>query len=181
MEVTSPVLSCPERVEFKGTTQCNDQQQPTDQAANQSRCDHLPGHGGKTVSFITAVETVLLPIAAPRLKDAQVGSTVEVSRLAVKAVFLIWAIGALLLVITPLRSRVTCSTATLAGILSRLTQRAVLLISPPGAVPVAITALQLRVTALVCATWMLTWKAVPFNLQREGRSTDYFTVLLVVI
>lgn len=168
MEMTSPVLSCPERIEFKGTTQCNDQQQPADQAANQSRCDHLPGHRRQTVSFITAVETVLLPVAPPRLKDAQVGSAVEVSRLAVKTVFLIRAVGAFLLVVAPLRSRVTRPTATLAGILSWLAQGAVLLISPPRTMPVAITALQLRVTALVCATRMLTWKAVSLNLQREG-------------
>lgn len=176
MEMTSPVLSCPERIEFKCTTQCNDQQQAADQAANQSRCDHLPGHRRQTVSFITAIETVLLPIAPPRLKDAQVGSAVEVSRLADKAVFLIWAVGAFLLVVTPLRSWVTCPAATLTGILSWLAQRAFFLISSPRTMPVTITALQLRVTALVCATWMLTWKAVPLNLQREGSRLNTFSV-----
>lgn len=174
-EIISPVLSGPERVQFKGTTQCDDQQEPTHQTADQSCCDHLPGHRGQTVSFITAIQTVLLTVAPPRLKDAQVGSAVKVSGLTIEAVFLIWSIWALLLVVTSLRGRVTSPAATLAGILARLAQGAVFLISASRAVPVAITALQVRITALICTTRMLARKAIPLNLQTEKTERIQFS------
>lgn len=101
-----PVLPAPERVEFERATKRDDQQQTAHQTADQGGRDDFPGDGGQAVPLVTAIQAVLLAIAAPRLKDAQVGAAVEVPRLAVVAVLLIRAIRTPLLVVTALRSRV---------------------------------------------------------------------------
>lgn len=84
-----PVLSAPEAVEFEGTAEGNDEQQTADQTADQGGCDHFPGHRCQTVPLIAPVQAVLLAVTPPRLKDAQVSPTVEVSGLAVVAVLLV--------------------------------------------------------------------------------------------
>lgn len=161
---TQPVLSAPEGVEFEGTAESNHQQETADQTADQSGCDHFPGHRCQAVPLVAPVQAVLLPVTAPPLKDAQVRPAVEVSRLAVVAVLLVRAVWTPLLVVAALRGRVAGSTASLAGELPVRTRRAGLLVATGGAVPVAIAALPFGVAALVTAAGMLTGKTVTFDL-----------------
>lgn len=87
--LSPPVLSAPEGVEFEGTAEGDDEQQTADQTADQGGRDHFPGHRCQAVPLIAPIQAVLLAVTAPRLKDAQVSATVEVSRLAVVAVLLV--------------------------------------------------------------------------------------------
>lgn len=89
-------------MEFKGAAEGNDQQETADQAADQGGSDHFPGHGCQAVLLIAPVQAVLLAVAAPRLKDAQISPTVEVPRLAVIAVFLVRPIRAPFLIVAAL-------------------------------------------------------------------------------
>lgn len=93
--------------------------------------------------LIAAILAVLLAITAPRLKDTQVGTTVEGAWLAGKAVLLIGTIGAAFLVVATIGGRIAQATATLAGILVRRACWAALFIPATGTVPPAIAALWL--------------------------------------
>lgn len=115
-------------MEFKGTSEGDDEQEAADQAANQSCSDDFPGHRRHAVPLVAPVQAILLAVAAPRLKDAQVGPTVEVSRLAVEAVLLIRPIRAPLLVVAALRGRVAHAGAALAWKLPVRTRGAGLLV-----------------------------------------------------
>lgn len=86
-----PVLPAPERVEFESAAKRNHQQQTAHQTADQGGRDDFPGDGGQAVPLVAAIQAVLLAIAAPRLKDAQIGAAMEVSRLAVVAVLFVRA------------------------------------------------------------------------------------------
>lgn len=89
---------------------------------------------------------------------------VEVSRLAEEAVLLIRTIGAAILVVAAVRSRVTGSVSG-TGELILLTRRTVLLVPTVGTVPVPITALLLGVTAPVPPTGNLPGQAEPVHLK----------------
>lgn len=164
-------------MEFKGTAEGDDEQETADQTANQSSGDDFPGHGGHAVPLVAPVQAVLLAIAAPRLKDTQVGPTVEVSRLAVEAVLLIRPIRAPLLVVAALRGRVAHPGAALAGKLPLRAGGAGLLVPARRAVPVSITALAFIVAALIAATGVLAGKTVSFDLRggREQKHRIYTT------
>ena len=174
-----PVLSVPEWVEFEGTAQCNDQQKAADQTADQSCCDHLPGHCCQAVPLIAPVQAVLLAVTPPRLKDAQVSPAVKVSRLAVVAVLLVRPIWTPLLVVAALRCWVAHSSTTLARKLSVRARRAGLLVAPWWAVPVAVAALAFRVAALIAATGTLARKTVTFDLEWRRRNTQLSSHCLV--
>lgn len=167
-EQSSPVLSAPERLEFEGTPECDDQQQAAHQAADQGRRDHFPGHRGQAVPLVAPVQAVLLAVAAPRLKDAQVSPAVEVSRLAVVAVLLVRPVRAPLLVVAALRRWVASSSGSFARELPAGALRTRLLIASRGAVPVAIAALALRVAALITAAGVLARETVAFHLGGCG-------------
>lgn len=126
---SAPVLSTPERVEFEGAAERDDQQETADQAADQGGRDHLPGHGGQAVPLVAAVQAVLLAVAAPRLEDAQVSPTVKVPRLAVVAVLLVGPVRTPLLVVAALRGGVAHAGPALAGELSVRARRACLLVA----------------------------------------------------
>jgi hypothetical protein len=93
--------------------------------------------------LIAAILAVLLTVTAPRLKDAQVRTTVEGARLAGKAVLLIGAIGAAFLVVATIGRCIAQATTTLTGILVRRARWTALLISAACTMPPAITALWL--------------------------------------
>lgn len=167
-----PVLSASEGVELEGTAEGDDQQEAADQAADQGGRDHLPGHRRQAVSLVAAVQAVLLAVAAPRLKDAQVGPAVEVAGLAVVAVLLVRAIRAPLLVVAALGGRVARAGAALAGELPVRAGRAGLLVAAGRAVPVAVAALAFRVAALIAATGALAGETVTFDLGAWGRNVS---------
>lgn len=174
--VSPPVLPAPERVEFEGTAEGNDEQEAADQAADQGGRDHLPGHRRQAVPLVAPVQAVLLAVTPPRLEDAQVGPAVEVPRLAVVAVLLVGAIGAPLLVVAALRGRVAHSGAALAGELPARAGRAGLLVAARRAVPVAVAALALGVAALIAATGTLAGETVTFDLgERRERPVTVWT------
>lgn len=159
-----PVLLRAQRVELEGAAQGDDQQQATDQAADEGGSDDLPGHSCQAAMLIAAILAVLLAITAPRLKDAQVGATMEGAGLAGEAILLIGAIWAALLVVATVSRCVAQATATLTGVLVRRAGGAALLVTATGAVPPAIAALWLREAALLSCVTHITLTAAPTGL-----------------
>lgn len=100
----SPILPGSERVKFESAAEGDDEQQAARQTADQRRRDHFARHGSLALTLVAAISAVLLAVTAPRLQDAQIGRTVERSRLAGEAVLFIRAVRALLLIITALVS-----------------------------------------------------------------------------
>lgn len=94
---------------------------------------------------------------------------VEVPGLTEEAVLLVRAVGAAVLVVAAIGSRVTGAVSG-TGELVLLTGRTVLLVPSVGAVPVPVTALLLRVTAPVPPTGNLPRQAEPVHLRKNGTS-----------
>lgn len=138
-----PILLCAQGVELEGTAQGDDQQQATHQAADECSGDDLAGHSSQAAVLIAAILAVLLAITAPRLKDAQVGATVEGARLAGEAVLFIGTIRTAFLVVAAVSRCIAQTTAPLAGVLVRWAGRTALLIPATGTVPPTIAALWL--------------------------------------
>ena len=159
-----PVLLRAQGVEFEGTAQGDDEQQPADQAADERGGDDLSGHGRQAAVLIAAVLAVLLTVTAPRLEDAQVGAAVEGARLAGEAVLLVRTVGAALLVVAAVGGRVAQAAAPLAGVLVRGAGGAALLVPAAGAVPPAVAALRLREAALLARVLRVAPAAAPARL-----------------
>lgn len=92
----------------------------------------------------------------------------EVPGLAEEAVFLVRTVGAAVLVVAAVRSRVTSSVSG-TGKLVLLTRRTIQFVPTIGAVPVPVTALLLGVTAPVPPTGNLPWQAEPIHLKNTQR------------
>lgn len=99
---------------------------------------------------------------------------VEIPWLAEEAVLLVGAVGAAVLVVAAVRSRVTGSISG-TGEFVLLTGGTVQLVPAIGAVPVAVAALLLGITAPVPATGNLPRQAEAIHLQNTGTTSEHFT------
>lgn len=67
-----PALKHAKRVQFAGAAEGDDQQKPTDETADDGGGDDSGRNNDGTTLLITAIATIVLSIAHPRLKDAAV-------------------------------------------------------------------------------------------------------------
>ncbi|KAF3833404.1 hypothetical protein F7725_024608 [Dissostichus mawsoni] len=161
-----------QRVEFAGAAERDDEQQTADQTPDDSSSDHSGGNDHWTALLIAAVATVVLRIAHPRLKHTALHYlAVEVPGLAEEAVLLVGSIGAAVLVVAAVRSRVTRSVSG-AGEFILLTRRTVQLIPSVRTVPVTVTALLLSVASPVTPAGNLPGQAEPVHLKHRERGSS---------
>lgn len=99
---------------------------------------------------------------------------VEIPRLAEKAVLLVRSVGAAVLVVAAVRSRVTGSVPR-TGELVLLAGGTVELVPAIRAVPVAVAALLLGITAPIPATGNLPRQAEAIHLQNTDTTSEHFT------